>query len=236
LKLVLACLMSLGSLASLAGSSVALANTSPAAVPLVPDQGGGAADGRIDTNTAGSTGLEGRVGTFQLMLMAPPIGVDASQAQALELPGASQLARGFGITHSFGGSNAGYIGLGAGLGYTLTSLVELGGALSFSYLGGDVNTFDLNLEPFIKLNLGPTWHLGAINPFVLAGIDIGVVAPGEGPSAAIFGIDIDPGVEWLFGGRWGVDVYVPIQILVPSESGADVGFNLGVGYGLVGYL
>ncbi len=50
-----------------------------------------------------------------------------------------------------------------------------------------------------------------------------------------FQIDVDPGVEWLVGGRWGFDLYIPLQFQVPL-SGGSVGITVGVGYGLVAYL
>jgi hypothetical protein len=48
-------------------------------------------------------------------------------------------------------------------------------------------------------------------------------------------IDIDPGVEWLVGGRWGFDLFIPINIDAPL-GGGPVGIGLGIGYGLVAYL
>lgn len=227
LKLLVACTLALA-------STTAVAQVSPTASPLVaPDQGGGAAGDRLDTNSTGTSGIEGRVGSFQLMLQNPPMAVDTSLTPPISV---AQANRGFGVQHSFIGDTFGYVGLSAGIGYTLTSLVEVGGALAFSYVGGGTNTFEFEAEPFVKLNLGPAFHTGAINPFVLGGVALGVIAPPDS-SQALIGFDIDPGVEWLFGGRWGVDFFIPMQIVVPTGGyGENVGFNIGIGYGLVGYL
>jgi hypothetical protein len=185
-----------------------------------------------------------RVGTFQIMLQGPPI-----VANTLQQPNYLGTAgRGFGIGESLGtGGTFGYVGLSGAVGYTLSSLFELGGGLSFG-LTGDTpeggTAYNFMAEPFIKLNLGPAFKTGALNPFVLAGLGIGVIGVSGtsedgfntgGSSSGIFDIDINPGVEWLVGGRWGFDFYIPIDFAVPLTSGS-IGLNIGVGYGLVAYL
>lgn len=177
-----------------------------------------------------------RVGTFQIFLQAPPLVANTTQEQ-----------RGFGFTSN--GSVNGYVGISGGVGYTLSSLFELGGAISFGFGGTSQtadgitvgeNVYGFGLEPFVKLNFGPTFKTGAINPFVLAGLGIGFNGTSgsdgfDGTSSAAFDIDVDPGVEWLVGGRWGFDLYIPLQFQVPL-SGGNVGITIGVGYGLVAYL
>ncbi len=185
-----------------------------------------------------------RVGTFQIMLQGPPL-----VANALQQP--SQIGsggHGFGIEQSAGsGGTVGYVGLSGAVGYTLSSLFELGGGLGFGLSGNGGGGTDYNflVEPFVKLNLGPAFRTGALNPFVLAGVGIGVIGTSgtsvdgettsQGSSAGVFDIDINPGLEWLVGGRWGFDFYVPLQFVVPL-TGGNIGLNIGVGYGLVAYL
>lgn len=172
-----------------------------------------------------------RVGTFQIMLQAPALVTDTLQVQ-----------RGLGLISQ--GTLEGYFGLSGGVGYTLSSLFEIGGGLRVGIVGADGGTdFDFQIEPFIKLNLGPTFKTGALNPFVLAGLMVGVqsvsVGNGLGGSASTTNgdlwIDIDPGLEWLVGGRWGFDFYIPVNIGIPL-SGGDVRLLLGIGYGLVVYI
>lgn len=184
-----------------------------------------------------------RVGTFQILLQAPPLAMDTLQSD-----------RGFGLgepTSPSGSSIFGYVGVGAGVGYTFSSLFELGGAFDFFYTGAPVTQtlvdYQLILEPFVKLNFGPAFKTGALNPFLMAGVGFGF--QGASGSAAtgftdmglsstwgIIGFDIDPGLEWLVGGRWGFDAYIPLQFLISTQSHSQVGLNIGVSYGLVAYL
>ena len=178
-----------------------------------------------------------RVGTFQIMLQGPPLVADTLQTNG----------RGFGIgqTPAGAGGIVGYFGISGGVGYTLSSLFEVGGAIDFGFSGvsgaggQSAQAYTFLGEPFIKLNLGPTFKTGALNPYVLAGLAIGASGIGgfqgaPGPQGQ-FDVDVDPGLEWLVGGRWGFDFYVPLQILVPL-SGGQIGLNIGIGYGLVAYL
>jgi len=81
-------------------------------------------------------------------------------------------------------------------------------------------------------------HSGTLNPFVQTGLSFGAqgTTGAAGQGWGLFGFDVNPGVEWLFGGRWGVDAFVPVQFEVATHAGAQLGLNIGVGYGLVGYL
>jgi len=188
-------------------------------------------------NPTTGTNPADRVGTIKIMLQAPPLVSDTLQ-----------MDRGFGIGQAPGGGGIfGYVGISGGVGYTLTSLFELGGSLSFVYSGTGADGtagYQFLVEPFVKLNLGPTFKTGALNPFVLAGLGIGVKGTSGstvdgfsvgGSANGLFDIDIDPGVEWLVGGRWGFDAYIPLQFQVPL-TGGNIGLNLGVAYGLVAYL
>jgi hypothetical protein len=178
-------------------------------------------------------------GSFQLLLMAPP-------AVTETLLDARPTGFGIGQTTVQGSGVFGYIGLAGGVGYSVTDLIEVGGAVAF-YINGantagvDLGTsgvYQLQGEPFIKLNLGSVFKSGTLNPYVLGGFGFGVQGTmgTEGQAWGLFGLDLDPGVEWLFGGRWGVDAFVPIQFQLATHQGNQIGINLGVGYGLVGYL
>ncbi len=175
-------------------------------------------------------------GGVELLRMAPP----ASNDTVLD-----SRPHGFGIgqTNASGTSVFGYIGLGGGIAYALTDMLQVGAAVSFyvNGAGGGLGTsgiYEVLGEPLLKLNLGPMLKTGAINPTVMAGFSFGVqgTTGAFGQAWGLFGADVDPGVEWLFGGRWGIDVYIPLQLQFATAQNSQVGFNIGVGYGLIGYL
>ena len=66
------------------------------------------------------------------------------------------------------------------------------------------------------------------------GVDTGFGTVGGGGTGNL-AFEADPGVEWLVGGRWGFDFYIPIQFNVPL-SGGNVQVLLGAAYGIVAYL
>jgi hypothetical protein len=175
-------------------------------------------------------------GSWELLLMAPPAIEDTLVA--------SPHGLGLGQTTAAGSGLFGYLGLSGGVGYALTDLLQVGGAVSFIISGvspvadGTSGYYQLLGEPFLKLNFGPALKTGALNPFALAGFEFGLAGytGAAGQAWGLFGLDIDPGVEWLFGGRWGIDAFIPIQFQFATYDHAQVGINLGIGYGLVGYL
>jgi hypothetical protein len=185
-------------------------------------------------NPTSGTDPADRVGTFQIMLQAPPVVSDTTQ-----------IDRGFGLKSA--GALFGYVGISGAVGYTLSSLFEIGGGIQFGVQGvAGGSDYQFLAEPFVKLNLGPTLKTGALNPFALVGVAVGVVGTPSNPGFDGFGgggggasgalsFELDPGLEWLVGGRWGFDFYIPVQIGVPL-AGGDVGITLGVAYGIVAYL
>lgn len=206
--------------AALSLSLTALADPSPPATqaPAAP------------TSPPPTPSSESRVGSFQLMLQAPPFAVDGDLT-----------TRGFGYEGS-GGASAGYFGVTGGVGYVLTPIFELGGGVTMDYLGGGADVFHFLAEPFVKANFGSTFNTGTINPFVLGGVGLGFTTgsaqlngAGTTASTGLVVVDLSPGVEWLFGGRWGVDAFVPIQIQIRT-AGGNPQILFGAAYGLVGYL
>jgi hypothetical protein len=220
----------------LLGSASALAQTTMPA-PTRNGSNSGWDNSQTRAPLSGSDPAD-RVGTFQIMLQGPPL-VASTLQQPTEFTG----GRGVGISQPIVmGGTMGYVGVSGALGYTLSSVFELGAGVSFGLSGDGAGgtVYNFLVEPFVKLNLGPAFKTGALNPFVLAGPGIGVLGNSgdngaAGSSTGVFAIDIDPGLEWLVGGRWGFDFYVPLDFAVPLTSG-NIGLNIGVGYGLVAYL
>jgi hypothetical protein len=169
-----------------------------------------------------------RAGDWEFSLTAPAFPIGAAGP------------RGIGALINTGGGTAAQIGIGAGLGYAMTDLVEVGGALGFGYVGaGGVGTFNqtsFNLEPFVKANFGSGMARDSrINPFALAALSIGYLDAGAGGTAT-FTIEVAGGLEFMLTHTWGLSVYVPFAFLIPTASNSNVLINIGVGYGLVAYF
>jgi len=156
------------------------------------------------------------------------------------LPVAQLSPRGLGvdINTGAGGTTTTVIGIGAGLGYCMTDLVELGGALNVVYFGGGGggNATSLFLEPFIKANFGSGMARDSrINPFAMGALQIGYIDLGAGGSAQ-FTIELAGGVEFMLTHTWGISAYVPLSIIIPTASGSSAHIGLGLGYGIVAYF
>jgi hypothetical protein len=134
------------------------------------------------------------------------------------------------------------LGLTAGLGYSVTDLVEVGGSFIFVYtnsgagggLGGNSFT-NLSVEPFLKLNFGSAMARDSrINPFALAGVALGYQNAGGG--SGIFSLELAGGAEFMINRWWGITVYIPLGIEIPTASGASAVIGIGLGYGIVTYF
>jgi hypothetical protein len=127
--------------------------------------------------------------------------------------------------------------LGAGLGYTLTSIVELGGAIGFNLvnLSTGVTAYDFVLQPFAKINFAEVFHTHNINPFAMFGPVFGFGEPFTGGTTGELGVEGDFGAEFFIGHHWGVTGYVPIGVVFNTAPSATT-FTIGLGVGLFGYF
>jgi hypothetical protein len=158
-----------------------------------------------------------------------------------QTPFGYNTVRGIGATIPTGaGSTTGSGGVGGSVGYTLSDLVEVGAALGFVAAGGQGGNTSVgfNVEPFLKLNLGADMMStdSRMNPFVLIGCGINILAPGGGVSNITFVTpELAAGMEFMLTHSFGVSVYVPITLGFNTSGGSAV-LGLGLGYGLVGYF
>jgi hypothetical protein len=140
-------------------------------------------------------------------------------------------------------------GLGAGLGYAITDLVEVGGALGFNYVSyagrngvGGVSGTVLYAEPFLKVNFGSGMARDSrINPYALAAVAIGYDSGGLSRydingATATFTLELAGGAEFMLTHTWGLTLYVPFSVDIPTASGTSALINIGLGYGLVAYF
>jgi hypothetical protein len=173
-----------------------------------------------------------RTGDWEFQLTAPAFPIGASDPRGV----------GAAIHTGNNGTTDVALGLGAGLGYCVTDLVEVGGAFGFTYQsfggangvgGGNVTT--LNIEPFVKANFGSGMARDSrINPFVLGAVGLGYRDQGGG--TALFSIEIAGGAEFMLTHTWGLTAYVPFVFSIPTASGSSATIALGLGYGMVAYF
>ncbi len=183
------------------------------------------------TSAESSSPLPGS-GDVQLFLDAPPI-LNATNLTA------DTVTRGFGFLGGEGGSQFGF-GINGGVGYFITDMLEIGGALALDFASIDsASAFEFGLEPFAKLNLGRVIsdriHL---NPYVSLGLLLGAITgdtTAYGGNTGLFGVDLDLGVEFFLSRGWGLSAFIPVGIFVPT-NGSPVAFGFGLGYGLVTYF
>ena len=184
---------------------------------------------------SGESGLP-QAGDYQLFLDAPPI-LNATNLVAGTVPHGMGLALAGGVTTVA-------LGLNGGVGYALTDLFEIGGALAINYGGtADANSFEFAVEPFVKINLGrQLLGKGGINPFASLGLIFGGASAGYtnygytgSNGTALFGFDLDLGAEFMVTHNWGVSAFIPFDLIAPT-NGAPATFGFGVGYGLVAYF
>jgi hypothetical protein len=194
------------------------------------------------SNESGTSLPQG--GDVELLLEAPPI-VNSTNLT----PGTT--TRGLGVSSSMQAGGETYLGLGlnAGVGYYVTDLFEIGGAIALDYgqcLAGGTNYgntcnnggyFEALAEPFVKLNFGRLLQGAHFNPFAQVGIMVGGES-GPGVGTGLLGFDLDLGVDFLVSRGWGIAVFIPFSLLAPLASNAAVPtvFGFGFGYGLVTYF
>jgi hypothetical protein len=215
--------------------------TTPAgssATPADTNEGGGA--GASAHATADGWGYH--EGSIQIFLDAPPMTAQYTINAPVAVGG---LGTGKGFNYrSYGnaaGSNTVNFGISGGVGYCATSILEFGGAVAFNFTsassnaGGSSSAYDFALEPFAKFNLASAFGTGGINPFALVGPVVGIGQELGGGSTGVIGVDMDIGVEFFIEKHWGITAYVPIDI-VDNAGYGNVNFNIGLGFGLFGYL
>jgi hypothetical protein len=187
-------------------------------------------------------------GSVQLILDSPPL-------ISTSTPYLGFLSKGVakGISYStVNGDNTVVFGLSGGFGYCLSPVVEIGGVLAFNlanYSSGSgsnsTTIYEFMFEPMLKFNIGGAMG-GAVNPFVMVGPLMGVsTASGGGSQSSTgqFGGEADLGVEFFIGHRWGLSLFVPVQVLDQTaaggfivQSGSAVTVSVGFGFGLFGYI
>jgi hypothetical protein len=141
--------------------------------------------------------------------------------------------RGVGASFPPGGAQ-GSGGIGGSLGYTLSDLIEVGGAVGFL---GTSNGTGFNIEPFLKLNLGADMMASdsRMNPFAMVGVGFNVTSPSGQSSVTVVSPELAGGIEYMLTHSFGISVYVPISLSFPTNGGSAV-LGIGLGYGLVGYF
>ena len=186
-----------------------------------------------------------QAGDVELLLEAPPI-VNSTNLT----PGNTTRGLSVSSTMSPGGETFLGLGLNAGVGYYVTDLFEIGGAVALDYgqcLAGGTSFgegncnnggyFEALAEPFVKLNFGRILQGAHFNPFAQLGIMVGGES-GPGVGTGLLGFDLDLGVDFLVSRGWGIAVFIPFSLLAPLASNASVPtvFGFGFGYGLVTYF
>lgn len=170
-----------------------------------------------------------RAGDYEFFLTGPAFPIGATTAQGV----------GVSIGTGDNATTTTSLGLTAGLGFATTDLVEIGGAIGFVYVsqsqgnqsGNDVT---LNIEPFLKVNFGSGMAKDSrINPFALAAVALGYQSQ---PSSALFSIELAGGAEFMLTHTWGISLYVPFTVQIPTASGSTAKIGIGLGYGLVAYF
>ena len=211
-----------------------------AATPALnaPDDQGGGSSGNVRATDGDGWGYH--AGSIQIFLDAPPMTAQYTINAPVAVGGLG-TGKGFNYRSYGNGANTFNIGLSGGVGYCMTSLLEFGGAVAFNFTsasgngGGSTSAFDIALEPFAKFNLASTFGTGGINPFALIGPVLGVGQGLGGGTSGVIGVDMDLGVEFFIEKHWGITAYVPIDI-VDNAGYGQVNFNIGLGFGLFGYL
>jgi hypothetical protein len=140
-----------------------------------------------------------------------------------------------GIGASFPSSGTvGSGGIGGSLGYTLSDMIEVGGAVGFLAAS---NFTGFNIEPFLKLNLGAEMMASdsRMNPFALVGVGFNITSISGAPTVTVISPELAFGVEYMLTHSFGVSLYVPVTLGFNTNGGSAV-LGLGLGYGLVGYF
>lgn len=205
----------------LAWAPLALAQTAPSAVPLQQPEPGG------------RSALP-QAGDVELLLEAPPI-LNSTNLNPL------MTTRGLGVQTTNGTTTVG-LGLNAGVGYFLSDVFEIGGAVAIDYgqeqfslagFNGNSGAFEFGLEPFVKANFGRVLKGLHFSPFVEIGV-LGGMATAP-TSTGLFGFDLDLGVDFLISRGWGISAFIPLALVDETATGTAV-FTFGLGYGLVTYF
>ncbi len=178
-----------------------------------------------------------QAGDVELMLEAPPI-LNATNLS----PGT--VSRGV-FVQTTGNSPYGntFVGLGinGGVGYYLSDVFEVGGAVAIDYgepaslPGATFNEFELAVEPFVKENFRRIIKGLHFSPFVQIGVTGGLLTGSAVSSTGLFGFDLDLGVDFLISRGWGISAFIPLALVDATATGTAT-FTFGVGYGLVTYF
>ena len=127
------------------------------------------------------------------------------------------------------------IGVDLGVGYLATRAIEPGIFLDFELthysaaIYGTSQTYGVvSLAPFVKFN---TWVRERFNPFVEAHAGLFELVNDAGHAAALQS-GISTGLEWLFGGTWGLRVWAGIVLLYHDSAMYEIPLR----WGFTGYL
>jgi len=172
---------------------------------------------------------------LQVMLEVPPL--------VNNVPSLLGIAsnHGFGITVPTNGGSAVFnLGLNGALGYCITDMFEIGGALAIDVAGGNGTVFVLGVSPFVKLNLGHQLNMGSrVNPFVQTGVTVGVAsasAGGGSTTGGLFIFEVEAGAEFMLTHNFGITASVLPLGIIYSGIGNSTSFQFGFQYGVVGYF
>jgi hypothetical protein len=172
-----------------------------------------------------------RAGLWSLQLDGPAFPMWQSPLPAV--PTGYNTVRGVGASFQPNGT-VGSGGVGGSLGYTLSDMIEVGGAVGFLAAS---NFTGFNIEPFLKLNLGADMMASdsRMNPFALVGVGFNITSVSGTATVTVVTPELAAGVEYMLTHSFGISVYVPITLAFNTNGGSAV-FGLGLGYGLVGYF